>query len=716
VKESRKRVKDDPSADPMKEMRERYDRAVEADSDNRKLGLDDFRFVTVPGHQWDELQKKKRRGRPCYEFPMLRAHWRQITGDQKQARPQIKIRAVEDGDTKGAELRQGIIKNIEDRSKAGQAYDTAFEWSSAAGMGAWRVVTEYSQDDGWDQDIAIKEIPDALSTVWFDPDAKERDCRDAQYCFVEESISRDEFKRRYPDADAIDFESDFNRERYQSWCGESSVRIAEYWRKVPVTESVCLLSDGRTIKKAECVAAAAELAQQGITVVREREIQTHKVVTSIVSGAEEIDGPHDWAGKRIPVIPCFGDRYFVDGKWVWSGLVRHAKDAARLVNYNITTGQEILAKQHKATPVLTPKMLEGQGIKQLWDSSNSVDLPYLPITPDAQMPGGPSFLSPPPIHAAFAQFGQMSIDLLKSSTGIHDASLGAKSNETSGKAIIARQREGDTATFSYQDGLAFAIQSTGEVVLELLPSVYDTERAVRVLGKDGGEDWQKINQTLPDGTVLNDLSAGKYDVSVSTGPSFSTQRAEFADLMLNMAQGNPQLMAVAGDLVMGSLDFPKAEQVAERLKMMLPPPIQQQLQAGKDVPPEVAQLQGQMQQMQQMAEQHIGEMQKEMRALQAKAQSKDDAILRERVAAAQLEIERYNAVTNRMKLGIQVQEAEAEFAYDHANAEAERQHDAAMQAMSHAQSAQTQHADQQHQAGMQQMAAQAADSADSGAQ
>jgi hypothetical protein len=688
VKESRKRAKDGPDADAMKEMRDRYDRAVEADKDNRSLGIEDFRFVAVPGNQWDEQQKRKRRGRPCYEFPLLRQHWRQITGDQKQARPQIKIRAVEDGDVEGAELRQGLIRNIEDKSKAGQAYDTAFEWSSAAGFGAWRVVTEYSEDDGWEQDIRIREIPDAMTSVWGDPDAKERDWRDGQYAFVEESISRDEFKRRYPKADPIDFDSQSNKERYGSWCGEKEVRIAEYWRKEPVTQVICLLSDGRSISKEDCIAAADELAMQGITVVRERTIKTHKVVMSVVSGAEEIDGPYDWPGKRIPIIPCYGDRYFVDGKWVWSGMVRHAKDAARLVNYNITTGQEILAKQHKATPLVTPKMLEGGGVKALWDSSNSVELPYLPYSPDPLMPGGPAFLSPPPVHAAFANFGQMSIDLLKSSTGIHDASLGERSNETSGKAIIARQREGDTATFSYQDGLAFSIQSTGEVILELLPHVYDTPRVVRVLGKDGGEDWQKINEELPDGTVVNDLSAGKYDVSVSTGPSFSTQRAEFADLMLNMAQGNPQLMQVAGDLVMGALDFPKAEQVAERLKMMLPAPIQQQLQAGKDVPPEVMQLQGQLQQMRQMAEERIAELQQEMQQLQAKAQSKDDAILKEINAAKDREIKWYEAQTARIAAlqanavaAAKVDQAAAADLLGAMNNDADREHALVAQAM-----------------------------------
>lgn len=624
--------------DPMKEMRERYARAVSADIENRRNGVEDFRFVAIPGNQWDEQQRKRRRGRPCYEFPLLRSHWRQVTGDQKQARPQIKIRAVEDGDVKGAELRQGLIRNIEDQSKASVAYDTAFEWSSAAGFGAWRIVTEYSQDDGWDQDLRIKEIPDALSSVWWDPSAKERDCRDANYWFVEESIPREEFKRRWPKADPVDFQSEFNKKLYGDWCGQDDVRVVEYWRKEPVTEVICLLSDGRTMSQADCEAGAAVLAAEGITVVRQRTIQTHKVVMSLCTGAEEISGPHEWPGKRIPIIPVFGDRYFVDGKWVWSGMVRHAKDAARLVNYNITTGQEILAKQHKATPVVTLKMLEGAGVKEMWDASSAMEAPYLPISPDPMMPSGPSFLTPPPVHAAFAQFGSVSIDLLKSVTGIHDASLGARSNETSGKAIIARQREGDTATFSYQDGLAYSIQSTGEVLLELLPHVYDTERVVRVLGKDGGEAWEQINQQLPDGTVLNDMSAGKYDASVSTGPSFSTQRQEFADLMLQMASSNPALMQIAGDLVMASLDFPKAEEVAERLKLMLPPPIQQAMAHGKELPPEVQQA---MQQIEQQAQ----ELQAAMQELQGQAAEleQDKASVTADKAAISAQIKELNA-------------------------------------------------------------------------
>lgn len=599
--DKRKRAKDGPAADPLAEMRERYRRAVDADRDNRELGLDDLRFVTVPGAQWDEAQKKARKNRPCYEFPILRGHWRQVVNDQKKARPGIKVRAVEDGDVEGAELRQGLIRNIESVSNAERAYDGAFELLTAAGFGAFQCVTEYSSDDAWEQDLRIKAIPDPLSTVWPDPDAREPGARDMQYCFVEESISREEFERRWPEADAVSFETSHS---YGDWFGEQDVRIAQYWRMVPFTRTIVLLSDGRSVDSAELTPEMADqLAQQGVSSVRTREVRGHKPVVSIVSGKEELEGPVDSVFKKIPIILIYGNRFLIEGKWIWSGMVRSARDAQKLANYNLTTGQETLAKQHKAVPVVTAKMLEGKGVKALWDASNAVELPYLPITPDPQMPGGPVYLSPPPTHAAFVQMGQMSIDLVKSATGIYDASLGARSNETSGRAIIARQKEGDTATFDYQDALAFGIQTAGELLLDALPKVYDTPRAVRVLGRDGGEKWVRLYEQTQDGRVLNDLSAGQYDVTVSTGPAYDTMRMEFVDALTQLGQGNPAIAASVPDLIVGALDFPKADEAAERLKLMLPPPIQQAMQQGAQMPPEMAQAMAQAQGMMQQAQQ-----------------------------------------------------------------------------------------------------------------
>lgn len=617
MKEQRKRAKDGPNADPMAEMRKRYERAVEADRTNRDLALDDLRFVTVPGNQWDEAQRKARKGRACYEFPILRSHWRQVVNDQKKARPGIKVRAVEDGDAKGAELRQGLIRNIESSSNAERAYDGGFELMTAGGMGSWRVVTEYSSDDAWEQDIRIKPIADPLTCVWHDPNAKEPDLRDQKYCFVEESISRDEFKARWPKAECVDFES---AKRYGDWFRQDDVRIAEYWRLEPVTKTLLLLSDGRTVDQAELTPeAAAQWSQNGITVVRRRQCKGHKVVMSIVSGAEELEGPHDTVWSRIPVVSVFANRYFVDGKWHWCGMVRFSRDPQKLLNYNLTTAQEIVAKQPKSPYLVTPKMLEGDGVKKMWDSANAIDAPYLPYTPDPQAPQGrPVREAPPDMPAAFTMLTQISVDMLKASDGIFDASVGAKSNETSGKAIIARQREGDTATYDYQDSLAFGIQTTGEIILDALHKVYDTPRMIRVLGKDGAEDIVAINQ----GDGITDLSAGKYDVTVTTGPSYDTQRMEYLDALTQLSQGNPAIAAGVPDLIVGAMDFPKAEEAAERLKLLLPPPIQAKLNEGKELPPEIVQAMQQIQAQQQEIQQAAQALQQEIAQVeQQKAQN-----------------------------------------------------------------------------------------------
>lgn len=695
MKEKRKAAKDGGnSTDFMKEMRERYERAVEADQENRELAIDDLKFVTVPGNQWDEQQRKARKGRPCYEFPILRSHWRQVVNDQKRARPGIKIRPVENGDVKGAELRQGLIRNIESRSNAERAYDSAFELVTASGFGAWRISTEYSTDDSWDQDLCVRPIPDPLTSVWFDPDAKSPDMRDAKYAFVEETMSRDRFKELYPKADLVSFES---AKEYGTWFGEDTVRVAEYWRLVPITKTLLLLSDGRTVDASELGDGELEqLAAQGITVERQRTVKTTKVVSSIVSGAEEIDGPYDSVFDRIPIVPVYANRHFIEGKWVWCGMVRFSRDPQRLLNYNFTTGQEILAKQHKATPIVTVKMLEGAGQKALWDKSNVMDLPYLPITPDPLMPGGPQFLTPPPVHAAFAQFGQLAIDMLKASDGIFDASVGARSNETSGKAIMARQQEGDTATFDYQDALNFGIQSTGEILLSALPKVYDTPRAIRVLGKDGGEDFIQLYQPTPDGKVINDLSAGKYDVTVATGPGYDTQRMEFVDALVQLSQGNPLIGQAVPDLIVGSMDFPKADEAAERLKMLLPPPVQQAM-AQKDQSPAVVQLQAQMQQMAQMAQQQLGELQQKLQQAEAKASSKDADMLKAQISMRELDIKWYEAETARLAAIQKDQQAVAKLNLDAAATLDQSLHAHADRAMSaqQQQAAQAASADQQ---------------------
>lgn len=616
--ENDKPAKDGGDSLDIAEVRERYDLCTEAEQDIRELAVEDIRFVNVPGAQWEEAQRKKRGNRPCYEFNLLRQHCRQVTGDQRQARPGIKVRAVEDDDAEGAELRQGLIRNIEAQSNAERAYDTGFQFAAEGGFGVWRIVTEYSDDDAWEQDIRIREVRDPFA-VWFDPVATEYDRRDARFAFYEERIPRERFKAEHPDAQCLDFES---AKDYGDWFGDETVRRAEYWVKKPITRTIVLLSDGRSVDLAEVEPVLDELAAQGITEVRRREVKTHKVCMYLVSGAEVLSGPHDWPGKFIPLVPVYGDLLHIEGRDVYSGLVRHAKDAQRLANYNTTTAMEAVSKLPKNPYLVTPKMLEGQGVKRSWERAATEDPLFIAYTPDPTAPGSrPVRESGPEFPAALVGLANTCNDLLKGVTGIHDASLGARSNETSGKAILARQREGDTATFSYQDNLARSIRFTGEILLDLMPKVYDTERVVRIIGIDGEEKFQRINQRITDAQtgeerVVNDLSAGKYDITVSTGPSFSTQRAEFVDLMNTIFQAQPQAFPMFGDLFFKALDAPQAQELAERAKFLLPPPLQQQMAQGKELPPEAMLAIQQAQEAMQQAQQQLQALQQAAAELQ----------------------------------------------------------------------------------------------------
>jgi hypothetical protein len=604
----------------LKLVRERYSACVEHEEDLRAAAVEDVRFVNVPGEQWEPAQKKKRGNRPSYEFNLLRQHCRQVQGDQRQARPSIRVRAVEDDDAEGAQLRQGLILNIEGQSNADRAYDTAFQFAAEGGFGCWRIVTEYSSDDAWEQDILIKEVRDPFA-VWFDPAAVEYDRRDAMFAFFEETISEDRFKTEHPDAAVSDFEAGRD---YGTWFRKDGVRRAEYWVKKPVTKTLLLLSNGKTVDAEEVTPGLDELAAQGVTVLRERKVQTHKVCMYLVSGAEVLSGPHEWPGKYIPLVPVYGDLIHVGGRDEYSGIVRHAKDAQRLVNYTTTTAMESVAKLPKNPYLVTPKMLEGKGVMQMWQRAATEDPLFLAYTPDAQAPGGrPIRENGPEFPAALVNLASVCQDLTKGVTGIHDVSRGDNPGSQSGKAILALQNKGDVANFNYQDNLSRSIRYTGEILLDLIPKVYDTERCVRVLGLDGGEKFEKVNATVRDEQTgewvkVNDLSAGKYDVTVTTGPSFSTQRAEMVELMNGLFQSQPQAFALFADLFFKALDAPQAQEMAERAKFLLPPPLQQQMAKGKELPPEA------MLAMQQ-AEQAMQQAQMQVQALQqAAAELKQD--------------------------------------------------------------------------------------------
>ena len=577
----------------LAEMRTRAQWCITAESSLNAQAIEDIRFCDIPGHQWDEYMRSKRGGRPNYEFNRTRKQIQQITNEQKKNRPQIKIRAVKDATQDLAELREGIIRNIEATSNAEQAYDTAFDFAVKGGKGAWRIRADYSDDDAFDQELLIEAFEDPF-LVSLDPAAVKFDCRDARFGFVFTVLPRSEFKQRYPDAEVVSFGASGRSEMYDwnDWWGEDTVRVAEYWFKVPGEREIWLLSDGSTVKAEDASPYLPLLQQQGISVKSKRTVKYDEVYSCIASGSQILEKPRKWAGSYIPIIICWGNMVRVDGKPYYTGEVRYMRDAQQTYNYERSTMVEVIADQPKMPLMAAAEAIEGyeDDYKSLGDSRRPVLLyNHLSNHPAGGMP---QRVQPPVFPVALAQAAQISAEDISATSNVYPSALGAQSNEISGRAINARTLQSGIANYNYLDNLAKAMRYMGEQLNELIPLIYDTERDIRLVGQDGAAKIVKINHAVQDPqtgrwTTMNDLSEGKYDITIDIGPSYTTQRMEAAEAMSQMAQVPGPFQPLMQYAYLKNLDVPDIDDVQEAARMMLvkqgmlppsegdPPPAQQ---------------------------------------------------------------------------------------------------------------------------------------------
>jgi hypothetical protein len=404
-------------------------------------------------------------------------------------------------------------------------------------------------------------------------------------------------------------------------------------------------------------------------------------------------------------------------------MVRFAKDPQRMLNYWTSAQTEMIALAPRAPFVVAEGQLEGY--EGMWRAANTKNLPFLVYKAKGLngelLPAPQRQFGEPPIQSISHALAQAADDL-KSTTGIYDASLGAKSNETSGRAILARQREGDTANFHYTDNLSRAMRHAGRIILSMIPFVYDTARVVRIVGLDDEHSTVSINQpTVAKGVQkIYDLTTGRYDVTISTGPSYMSRRQEAVESIMSLVQSFPPLMQVAGDLLVKNMDWPGAQKIADRLKKMLPPQVaEQDDQQQAPLPPQVQATLQQLSMQNQQLTQALHESTQAIETQQYQVQSKE----RIEMAKIQAQIEmkaaelgsREDVEMLRHQVAVIGQQLQSMGASDMAVRDHEQQmqqmqaqqaHDAQMAQMQHQQAAQLQFGQQAHQADMQQAQAQ----------
>jgi hypothetical protein len=647
------KVSDSDDKDRLSVMRRRYTMALSAYSDSREDELDDLRFMAgSPDNQWQwpadvlatrgTVQGQTINARPCLTINKLPQHVRQVTNEQRQNRPTGKVIPADDrADVRVAEIFDGMVRHIEYISDADVAYDTACDNQVTYGEGYIRILTEYAREDSFDQDIKIGRVRNSFS-VYMDPAIQDPCGADAEWCFITEDVSKADYERMFPDAAPISslMSQGVGDQSLSQWLSENMVRIAEYFYYEHEKATLNLYPDNITAFANS--PQDKQLKAMFGKPLRSRAVDRKKVKWVKTNGFEVLE-ERDWAGKFIPVVRVIGNEFEVDGQLYVSGLVRNAKDAQRMYNYWVSQEAEMLALAPKAPFIGYGGQFEGYETN--WKTANTNNWPYLEVNPDVTDGAGsplplPQRAPPPLAQTGLIQAKLGAADDIKGTTGQYDSSLGAQSNERSGRAILAREKQGDTGTYHYVDNLSRAIRHVTRQLVDMIPKIYDTARVARIVGLDGEVGMVRINPTQPEpvkeirdenGLVIDKIynpSVGVYDVCVTTGPGYMTKRQEALDAMSMLLQSNPQLWTVAGDLFIKNMDWPGAQEMAARFAKIIDPKVME----GEDQSPEM-----------QMAKMQIEALTKELNQVVGMLQRVEQSI-----EAQEVQIKAYDAETKRI--------------------------------------------------------------------
>ena len=608
--------------------------------------LDDITIVDGE-NQWDKTVKQFREdhGLVMITENLLPSFIDQVEGDFRQNKPQVDCIGVDDkSDPETARILAGMIRSIDYQSQADMIYSEAALMVFASSFGCWRIHTQYEDPMSFNQEIIVRPIENHLSLRW-DLTCKKFDTSDKKFAFISEIMPRPKFEEKYG-KDAIIPLNTVKGTEMEGWYLDKGVRIAEYWFIDEKDTDICLLSDRTVCKKNESQRIISENAMSGkiIRVIDERKTQIPTVYTGIISGEKFLEGPFEWPGKYIPIPIAFGKRLRLDGKMKLKSLIRDAKESQRMHNYLISTMVQGVAMQQKAQYIGTNKQFEGK--KAEWQAGIDGDVPFLTYNFDPQYANPPKRERPPEVYQGYAQLLMQNRATRQDIIGMHDANLGAKSNETSGIAIRARQHEGDVGSFVFLDNFRHALEFDARIKIDLIPKIYDTPRMQRIIGIDGKESFVQLYEQGYDDSGRPVLKAnpkvGKYDVRVTTGPSFTTQREQTRDSMVQLVQASgPQSPATQVIMpgIIKSLDWQDGDKIAQALIAMLPQNIQHILtDESKGEDPKVKQ-------MQMMVQQQVAQMQAQMQ---------------EAMQQAQEEIQKLQQDNIQLKAGVQVKLAEIE--------------------------------------------------------
>jgi len=606
--------------DIIKRAHERFSACVEWEQAARSRFKDDVRFLFAdPDNQdqWNAAVRAQRQlaGQPMVTINKTHTHWLHVVNFGKENQPSVRISATGNESTyESAQIFQQIVRRIEYISNAKAAYKKAMEFQVGAGIGYWRIVSDYVDDDSFDQDLFIREVQDPLS-IYMDPHIKKTDGSDANYAFVFDDMPREKAEKKYPKASA----KAVMGEGELAWTRKDSIRVAEYYEREEGSEWLYAIDqeDGGTtlVRESTIPVEARDILTQAMDdgKAQRRRVPKWHVNWYLIVG-DEIVETSVWLGKYIPIIRVPGEEIVIEGRLDRKGLTRYLKDSQRAYNYNASAALEYGALQSKSPYTAPVEAVEG--LENYWATANTQNHAYLPYN-HADENGNPipepKRQQPPTSAPVYLEGMQAAEHQMMMASGQYESTFSEQGNEVAGVAIEQRQKQGQRVTFNYQDAMADAIRFTGVQLIDLIPKYYDTRRTLLITDEESGEESQvqidpeqkqSLQMSEDEGEAkikaIFNPKVGRYNVIAQSGPSFETRREQAFDAQTQLLAAQPAMAQVIGDIYMSNADFPNADKLAERMRNWIKA-TNPSVFGGVD--PQVQQLQGQLQQAMQIINQ-----------------------------------------------------------------------------------------------------------------
>jgi len=557
--------------------------AQDAEKDNRGLSQEDHEFVTEVNGQWEQSVFNSFADKPRYTFDQTSPIIDQISGRLKKLNFAISVKPSGVGATKDlAEIRAGLVRNIENVSRAKHIYGMAARNLLTAGADHWMVETAHLTEMSFDLDLIIKPIHNSLQRVWFDVGAQEQDRSDSDHGWLLSAIPLEQFREKNPDRAGKSVDQGLHHNNHNNHSNKTeSVIVGHFFFRKLTTKELIKTNLGRVFLNDEKFKKLEdELKDAGETIEDRRDIKVSTFFMRKFDGEGWIGEEQETVFSSIPLVPVYGNYQVLDNKFLYRGVVRKLKDSQRVLNYSQSREIEegALAPRDKAW--MTKQQSEGNTATLATLNTNTDPIQtytHVDGVPPPFMVGGAK------INPGLRVITENMRSMMQSTSGMFSAGQGDNPGLQSGVAIQRLQDKVDNMTAGYVSDMEVAICRTDTILNEAFPKVYDAERQQQILNIDGSDEAKVLNQATidqqtGDPVVLNDMSIGKYIATCTAGPSFSSRQDETVEAILRVAAVDPMVMQIGSDIFLSNIDAPGMDKIAERSR-------QQLLQAGV-IPPD----------------------------------------------------------------------------------------------------------------------------------